>query len=441
VAKKELFNNLTTKKLLTKNILWNFLAQGLPLIIALFTIPFIIKGMGVDRFSLLTLIWVIIGYSNLFDFGLGRALTQLISKKLATSELKDIPALIWTGLTIVFCFGIVATIVVWLLTPFIVNNILRVPVEYKQETTWSLYALALTLPMLLLIVNIKGILEAYQRFFVISLLRLPVVLFNYIGPLFVLPFSNDLFHIVLLLVAGRIITFIFYIIACLKIVKELTSNIRLEKSFLKPLFSFGSWITISNIIGPIMSYMDRFFLAYLISALVVAYYTTPFDIISRLSIVPLAIIGVMFPAFSAEFQVDRERTRRLYLKTSGFTALLLLIPIILIIIFAKAGLTFWLDADFAEASYRITQVIALAVFIEAVNQSPLALIQGTGRADITGKIILAVLPIYIFFLLLFINWYGLIGAAFAGLIRAILDAILLNIFARRLLKTGEFANE
>jgi O-antigen/teichoic acid export membrane protein len=183
--------------------------------------------------------------------------------------------------------------------------------------------------------------------------------------------------------------------------------------------------------------MDRFFLAYLVSSLVVAYYTTPFDIITRLSIIPLAIIGVMFPAFSAEFQVDRKRTVRLYKITLLFTTLLMVLPVVLIIILAKPGLSLWLDPDFAEKSFRMTQIIAAGMFIEGINQVPVALIQGTGRADITGKIILLVLPVYIFFLLLFINWYGLIGAAMAWFFRALLDALILHIAAIWMLKKGE----
>lgn len=429
--------NLTNRKLLTKNILWNFLAQGLPLLIALFTIPLIIKGMGVDRFSLLTLIWVIIGYMNLFDFGLGRALTQSIASKLSKGMFNEIPTLIWTALLIVFSLGIFATTILCLSAPFIINNLLKVPKEYITETINSLYILALTLPMLLIIVNIKGILEAYQRFVILSILRIPVILFNYVGPLFILPFTNDLFYIVLLLVAGRIITFIGYIIACINCVDGLITNVKIDKTHFKPLLSFGSWITVSNIIGPIMSYMDRFILAGMISAIIIAYYTTPFDVLTRLSIIPIAIIGVMFPAFSAEFQTNKERTKKMYFTTMKYSAVLLIIPVIIVILFVKSGLTIWLDIDFAEKSYKIAQIIALGVFIEGMNQVPIALIQGTGRADITGKIILFILPIYLFLLLLFINSYGLIGAAFAWVIKAILVFIPVNFYALKLLKINK----
>jgi O-antigen/teichoic acid export membrane protein len=107
---------------------------------------------------------------------------------------------------------------------------------------------------------------------------------------------------------------------------------------------------------------------------------------------------------------------------------------VLIFIFAKPGLTLWLDADFAEKSYVITQVIAIGLLVEGINQTSIALIQGTGRSDITGKIILAVLPVYLVILYFFIKWYGLTGAAFAWLTRAILDSVLLNFFAFKLLK-------
>lgn len=425
---------LTSKNLLKKNIILNFIAQGLPLIVAVFTIPFIIKGLGVDRFSILTLIWIVLGYSSLFDFGLSRALTQLISKKIAKNEENEIPDLIRTTLLIVLILGILASILLCLLIPFIVFDILKIPPKFTQESLQSLYLLALTLPLMLLIVNIRGVLEAYQKFFAITMLRLPIIFFNYIGPLFVLPFTNNLVHVVLLLVVGRVITFFLNVYVCLKSVDGLSSSLNINKKFIRPLFSFGGWITVSNVVGPISSYMDRFFLANIVSAIVVAYYTTPFDVITRLSIVPLSIIGVMFPAFSTEYHKDVNKTSKMYFKTVKLTAILLFIPVVLIILLSRFGLTIWLGTEFAEKSYIITQILALGVFIEGINQCAIGLIQGTGKADITGKIILIVLPFYLIVLYFCVSTYGLTGAAIAWCFRASLDFIFLNYFAFKLLK-------
>ena len=409
------------------------MAQGLPFLIAVITVPLIIKGMGIDRFSILALLWIIIGYSNLFDFGLGRALTQLISKNIALKKTEDISSLIWTALIIVFTLGVIASLFLCLLSPFIIHNIIKLPDEYYDETIKSLYLLAATLPLFLVFINIRGVLEAYQKFNIVTLLRIPVVLFNYIGPLFILPFSNNIFHIVILLVFGRVVTFAFYILACYKFVDGFSMQIRFDKKHLKPLFSFGGWITVSNIVGPLTCYMDRFFIANIIAAIVVAYYTVPYDVITRMTIIPIAILGVMFPAFSSEYQTNIKRTKRMYFKTMLYTSVITIVPVIILVIFAKWGLGIWISPEFAENSFAITQLIAIGAFVEVLNQSPLSLIQGTGRADITGKIILFVLPVYLILLLWFIDRYGLIGAAMAWLSRACLDFIILHFFAIKLL--------
>ena len=81
------------------NIGWNLCGQIAPLIAAVVSIPLLIKGLGIDRFGVVTIAWMLIGYFSLFDLGIGRALTQIISEKLARNEFAVIPSLIWTGLT------------------------------------------------------------------------------------------------------------------------------------------------------------------------------------------------------------------------------------------------------------------------------------------------------------------------------------------------------
>ena len=79
---------------LAKNTLWNLLGQGVPLLVALLTIPHLIQGLGIDRFGVLSLAWMVIGYFSLFDMGLGRALTKLVAEKLGTGQTQDIPPLV-----------------------------------------------------------------------------------------------------------------------------------------------------------------------------------------------------------------------------------------------------------------------------------------------------------------------------------------------------------
>ena len=48
----------------------------LPTLAGVVAIPRLVHSLGVDRFGLLSLAWIIVGYFSLFDMGMGRALTK-----------------------------------------------------------------------------------------------------------------------------------------------------------------------------------------------------------------------------------------------------------------------------------------------------------------------------------------------------------------------------
>src|SRR5579859_2241766 len=89
---------LTSGRLLARNAVWNLLGSGAPMVVAVVCIPILIRGLGKERFGVLTLAWILISYAGLFDLGLGRALTQLVARKLGARDEREIPALAWTSL-------------------------------------------------------------------------------------------------------------------------------------------------------------------------------------------------------------------------------------------------------------------------------------------------------------------------------------------------------
>src|SRR5438552_12548486 len=104
--------HLTSGRLLVRNTVWNLVGGGAPMVVAIFCIPILIRGLGKERFGVLTLAWALIGYASLFDLGLGRALTQLVAKKLGRGEDHEIPALVWTSLLLMMALGLVRAAVI-----------------------------------------------------------------------------------------------------------------------------------------------------------------------------------------------------------------------------------------------------------------------------------------------------------------------------------------
>src|SRR6267154_3726251 len=129
--------HVTSGRLLARNTVWNLIGSGAPMLVAVFCIPILIRGLGKERFGVLTLAWALIGYASLFDLGLGRAITQLVAKKLGAGEDREIPSLAWTSLLLMLLLGAVGATVVGLLSPWLVHRALHVPSMLEHETVCS----------------------------------------------------------------------------------------------------------------------------------------------------------------------------------------------------------------------------------------------------------------------------------------------------------------
>jgi O-antigen/teichoic acid export membrane protein len=423
---------VTSSRVLARNTLWNVLGQVLPTLAAAVAIPILIRHLGAARFGVLTLGWAAIGYFGLFDLGLSRALTHAVATRVGLDpEDRELSSVTWTALALMLVMGIVGGAVLAVFTPLIVERGLHVQPTLLVETRTSFYLLALSLPWVVTTAGLRGLLEAHQDFGAATALRVPLALFTFIGPLLVLPFSTSLVPVIAVLVAVRGLTWVAHLLVCLQRYPYLRQAVHVRWSATGPLLRYGGWMTVSNVISPLMAYLDRFVVAAILPLAAVAHYVTPFEIVTRLSVLPLAIVGAHFPAFATTFARDPDRTAVLFVRTLR-AILLLMFPVLLVIVlFAGEGLTAWVGADFARASTPVLQWLAAGIFVNSLAQAPFAVLQGTGRPDVTGRLHLAELPVYLASLFWLVHRFGIVGVAIAWTIRATIDAVALLILAER----------
>lgn len=410
----------------------NILGQVLPMLVGMLSIPVIIRHIGTERFGIVTIAWMLIGYCSLFDMGLGRALTQVVAEKLGKNESHDIPALFWTSLALMLSLSLVGACAMAGMASTLVHGVLKIPVELQRETVASLYILAFSIPCVVLTSAFIGFLSAYNRFDIINAIRIPMGIFGYAAPLIVLPFSHNLIAIMFALAVGRVITCLAHFRASLAISSELGEKIVIRKDLLKPLFRFGGWLTVSNIIGPFMVYFDRFLIGSLVSVAAVAYYTTPYEVITKLWIIPGALLSVLFPAFAAHYGRDRCYAAGLLDRAVKYLLLILFPIVFVVVVWARDGLALWLGDSFAGHGYQALRWLAMGVFMNSIAQVPFAFIQGGGKPDITTKLHLGELLVYAPLLWYLVKLHGINGAAMAWYLRVTVDCLLLMYSARRL---------
>lgn len=395
------------------------------MLVSIIAIPLLIRGLGIDRFGVLTLAWMVIGYFSLFDLGLGRALTQLVSEKLSSGEEAQIPSLVWTSLALMFILGLLGALVLSMISPWLLHSVLKIPELLKTETQQAFYLLAAAIPIVIITAGLAGILSALQRFDILNAIRIPMGIYSLLAPLLILPFSQSLFLVTVILVLGRLVACGVHVVVCLRVMPALRSSFALRYKDIKPLFYFGSWMTVTNVIGPLMVYLDRFVIGGIASVAAVAYYATPYEMITKLWIIPSAIVGVLFPAFAASYKQDDGRTVQLFVRGTKYVALMLFPVVLVITVFAHEGLQWWLGDDFAWHSTPVLQLLGIGVFINSLAMVFITLILGVGRPELSAKLHLLELPIYLPVLWWAIHNYGIEGAAIAWVGRVALDAVLL----------------
>src|SRR5271157_3151998 len=110
---------------LTKNWGLNLFGQVLPLIVALFTMPFIVRGLGPERFGVLSIVWAVLGSMVLFDLGLSRSTTKFVAECLGRSEEQKFPSLFWTSFWSQVLIGVVLAVPMAAVVPYLADRFLK----------------------------------------------------------------------------------------------------------------------------------------------------------------------------------------------------------------------------------------------------------------------------------------------------------------------------
>lgn len=407
-----------------RNAIWNVAGTLSSFVVGLIALPVLLHTLGAARLGVFTLVLGLVGFSGLLDLGLGRALTQGVSSSLGEGRPREaVAALVWHVLRLLAGFGLVWVFFLWLLVPLVVLHLFNLQGALASETVFGLRAVALSLPFTLVAAGTMGSLEGLQEFRRVSTKRTALSVLQYGLPTLVAWWHPDLGWVIAALAASRAFGVVVWMYALQNVLPKPDDSHR-HPDDLRHLLRFGGWLSVSNLVGPLMAYADRFYLASLFPPALVATYTVPYDALSRVMSLPMTAIGTVFPAL-AESKA-RPDWSALLLRGTIVALLALMLPTMLFaMIFASPLLTIWLGSSFSVTALPMFQLLLLGVFFNSAAHIPYALLQAHGRSDLTAKLHLVELPIFAGLLVWCVAELGVFGAAMAWTLRMILDTALL----------------
>lgn len=416
----------------TTSRLWSLAGIVAPMVAALLFVPLLIDRIGVNRFGVLSLCMAVIGYASVLDLGLARAVTRQIAESISRGETLEAQAHLRAAVGGVLIAGCGAAALMMVLAPGLAARIIRDDPRMVLEATQTLRLVGASLPLVLLSVLLAGALEGMQRFRRVNALRVPFGILSLLLPWVMTYWRADLTWVVLGLVLSRAGLLVALGLSVLDAWPGYWRGLRWDGVRLRELLRYGGWLTVSSVVGPVMDYLDRFWISVALGAVAVAYYTVPYDVLTRILLLPSAVCAVAFSQLVWARGQPIKATQDILGGTLRWSLWMVAPVCVVMMSVAPELLTLWLGPEFARHSVSVARWFVIGVLINASARTPHVHLLASGRSDWVAKLHLFELPLYLAGLWLAARAGSLELIACVWVLRIALDAVALHALSIRL---------
>ncbi len=396
-------------------------------VIALLTVPAYLAVIGEELFGVYVIAALVIGYFGILDRGLNAAVQNEVAQ-VAPRDTTACSKIVWTAAALNAVLGLVggaALIVVgWILFEYV----LSLPDGMRAQSVAALPVLAACVPVLTISGVFQGGLVGRERFVTVSLLDTVRITALQVLPLaFAYWWGAELIWLAAGFFVALALSGMCYFGACLRLVLRPTLWARPSREMAVRFFHYGKWVTVTSVISPLLDISDRIVIGAVRGATAVTTFAIPYNLASRLLIVPFSLIRVAFPRFSA---ISAEDSRALGTSALAGLAASTAPLAVLGATFAAPFLAWWIGPDLAASSAPIAAILFAGMWVNGLGYVPYGLLQAQGRPDLPARVHAFELIPFLVALAIGVRVGGPFGAAVVWSFRALFDSALLLSIAR-----------
>ncbi len=390
-------------------------------VVALVTVPLYLSELGEERFGVFVIASIVVAYFGLLDRGLNAGVQNEVARLGDDAETRS--RIVWTAAVFNAGVGIAAALGVFVLGEILFTWVIELPDDLRTESTAALPEIAASVPFVAVAAVFQGALMARGRVATVSVLDTLRLLALQLLPLaFVYWKGPDLRWLAIGVLLALALSSVGYFLACLRLALAPHIWARPNREDAVRLFHYGKWITATSVLTPILDLSDRVVIAMVRGASAVTAYAIPYNLTSRLTIIPFNVVRVMFPHFSAVGTAD---SRALGVTALAAVAAVTAPAAVLGSMLSGPFFEWWLGGDVAKEAAPIAAVLFAGFWINGLGYVPSTLLQAQGRPDTPARFHALELVPFLVVLALGVHFAGPIGAAAAWSCRALADALLL----------------
>ena len=405
---------------LASNAFANLLGALIPALVALGTVPLVVRGLGEATYGVYALVTAIVGYFAVIDINVTAGSVKFIAQFNARKDGASIGQTVCFGILVYALLGVVGALVLFGGAHFFVTSVFSVPAALALDATATLRLAALGFFIGQLQGYLQSVPQALMRFDVSSRIEM---LFGAAVPLLtvlVLFAGYGLFEVVLLRVAASAV----HCLVLWRRIRRLLPDLALRwpaQATWRPLLGFSAWSFLSRFASLSYAHADKLIIGALAGVTALAYFTVAATLANRLLGLTYRLSGVLFPAASAlAASGELARLDRLYLKATRYVVFLNAAMLVLVAVFAQQILHYWMNAEFARHGALVLAVMAASQFVDSLTSLPSLVNDGMGHPRVSGAFALARACAGVLVVWLGVARWGIDGAAWGHLAASLL---------------------
>lgn len=398
-----------------RNGLANLMAGALPVVIVIFTTPYVVNTLGAEHYGLLTLITAIIGYFAIIDINFTAGSLKYVAEFHASRQTAKRDQTLTAGLMFYLLVGGIGGALILGLADWLVTAVFEVPTDSHQlaASTLRLAAFGFLLGQVeSYLVTIPQALRRYDQSAILE------SLFGMLAPLAnvaVLWLGGGLFEIVLV----RVVLSAINMLALIWVIRRLLPDSRPHKptrAVLAPLASFSGYAYLSRLATLAYAQGDKLIIGALAGMTALTYYAIPFLLANRVYGLSYRLSSVLLPAASSLAAMKQlDRMQELYLYSARYVFYINATLTLVLVSVAHEILLYWISPEMAATGSLILVLISIGNLLDSLTNAPSLVNDGLGNPKVTGMFAFsrAVLGVSGSFAL--VLWLGVTGAAISQL--------------------------
>lgn len=405
---------------LVRNAFSNLLGAVIPALVALATVPMVVRGLGDASYGVYSLVTAIVGYFAVIDINVTAGSVKYIAEFNAHKDRDRINETVYFGLSVYSLLGLAGGLGLFVGAHFFVTRVFSVPASLAGEAVATLRLAALGFFIGQVQNYLQSIPQSLMRYDIASRIEM---LFGTGVPLLtvgVLMLGYGLFEVILV----RVVASTINCAVLWRCIRHLLPDLAFRRpgaAIRRELLGFSAYSFLSRFATMSYAYADKLIIGSLVGVTGLAYFTVASTLANRILSLTYRLSGVFFPAASAlAARGELERLERLYLKASRYVVFLNASVLVLVAVFSYQILYYWMNPQFARAGQVVLTVMALSQFIDSLTNLPSLVNDGMGHPRFSGMFALARALFGLVVVYIGVAVWGIEGAAWGHLVASVL---------------------